>query len=259
MLKRTLGLLAMAVLCAPALATVQFGPVSYQDGDTELEGFMAYDDAIEGERPAVLVVHEWWGLTDHAKESVKKLAELGYNAFALDMYGKGQLTDDPAQAKEWSSEFKSDAMKTATRFKAGMDVLRLDERTDSSRMAATGYCFGGTMVLEMARMGFALRGVVSFHGGLASSLPAEVNPNVVPKILVCHGADDPFVSAEEVSAFEDEMRTLGVDWQLITYGGAVHSFTNPAADGSLEGAKYNKKAAERSWEHMKLFLAEVLK
>jgi dienelactone hydrolase len=250
-------LLLGAVLAAPALAEVQTEAVTYKDGDTELEGFLAFDDSKEGAQPAVLIVHEWWGLTQHAKDSAEKLAGLGYTAFALDMYGKGKYTDDPAQAKEWSSAIKSDHVKMIKRLKAGMDVVRTNEHANEDRMAAIGYCFGGSMVLEMARLGFAFEGVVSFHGGLASTLPDEVDPNLTPSILVCHGGDDPFVSAEEVSAFKQEMRDNNANWQFITYGNAVHSFTNPAADGALSGAKYDETAAKRSWEHMKQFFNEI--
>ena len=232
--------------------------VEYKDRATVLEGYLAYDDAVKGRRPGVIIVHEWWGLGEHPKESAERLAELGYVAFALDMYGKGKLTDSAEQAAKWSGVFRRDPELARSKFEAALEVLRGHDRTDPARVAAIGYCFGGTICLEMARMGLDLDGVVSFHGGLKSGLTKAQREPIKARVLVCHGADDSFVPPEQVMAFEQEMREAGVDWQLIAYGGAVHSFTNPAADKhGIDGVKYNAKADRRSWEAMKLFLKEI--
>jgi dienelactone hydrolase len=251
-----LGVLAAVVaLMGNARAAIHTEPVEYKDGETVLEGYLAYDDALAEKRPGVVIVHEWWGLGEQQKRVAERLAELGYVAFALDMYGKGKLTDDPKQAGEWAGAFRSHLDLARRRFEAGLKVLRGNEHTDASRIAAIGYCFGGGICLEMARMGVDLDGVVSFHGSLKSAVPDALRKPITAKILVCHGADDPNVPPADVNAFEDEMRTAGADWQLIAYGGAVHSFTNPDAD--RPGARYNQKADRRSWGAMKQFLAEV--
>jgi dienelactone hydrolase/peroxiredoxin len=252
----TFVLAAAAMLAATSVtAKVVTKTVEYKDGDTTLEGYLAYDDALDGKRPGVVIVHEWWGLGKHPKHSAERLAGLGYVGFALDMYGKGKVTDNPRQAGQWAGAFRSDPALAKRRFEAGLKVLQEHERVDTSRIAAIGYCFGGGMCLEMARMGVDLVGVVSFHGGLKSAVPEKDRQPIEAKILVCHGADDPNVPPAEVAAFEKEMREADADWQLIAYGGAVHSFTNPEANRPT--ARYNEKAARRSWEAMKQFLGEV--
>jgi dienelactone hydrolase len=247
--------LAIVAMTGDGRAAIHTESVEYKDGDTVLEGYLAYNDAVKGRRPGVLIVHEWWGLGEHQKRRARMLAELGYVAFALDMYGKGKLTDDPAQAGTWAGKLRGDPALAKQRFEAGLKVLREHERTDPARIAAIGYCFGGGICLEMARMGVDLDGVVSFHGTLKSAVPEAERKPITAKILVCHGADDPHVPPADVLAFMEEMRAAGADWQLIAYGGAVHSFTNPEAD--RPDAHYNEKADRRSWEAMKQFLAEV--
>ncbi len=244
------------LLASTTLAAIQSEAVPYTDGDLELEGYLAYDDGADGPRPAVLVVHEWWGLGKHARDSARDLAEMGYVGFAVDMYGAGKLTEDPGQAAEWSGALKNDPDAAVQRFRAALDLVRAHPRVDSSRVAALGYCFGGTMVLEMARSGVDLDGVVSFHGGLGSEVP-EAARSYAPRFLVLHGADDPFVPEAELDAFRAEMQAGGADWQLVMYGNAVHSFTNPEADGSLEGAQYDATAAARSWRALGVFLREL--
>ncbi|MCC6143418.1 MAG: dienelactone hydrolase family protein [Candidatus Hydrogenedentes bacterium] len=246
----------ICAFAAPAMAAVQLEAVDYEVDGAPFQGFVAYDDANTEAKPGVLVVHEWWGITDHPKESAKKLAELGYVAFVVDMYGKGKVTEDPGKASEWAGEMKTDPKAARTRFTAAMDQLKAREDVDGGNLGAIGYCFGGTMVLEMARLGLPLKGVVSFHGGLTSQVPGD-EQDIKASILVCHGADDPHVKLDEVNAFWQEMQEAKADWQLIAYGGAQHSFTNPKAD--FPGAKYDEKAAERSWEDMKDFFANVLK
>ncbi|MBI2421299.1 MAG: dienelactone hydrolase family protein [Candidatus Hydrogenedentes bacterium] len=232
--------------------------IEYKDGDVVLEGFLAYDEALSSLRPGILIVHEWWGLGEHTKESAKKLAEAGYVAFAVDMYGKGKLTENMADAAKWSGEFKSNPPLAKGRFLAAHEVLASRINVDKSRIGAMGYCFGGTIVLEMARLGLDLDGVVSFHGGLGTTQGSGAK-DIKAKVLVCHGADDPLVPAAEITAFQEEMRASKADWQFISYGGAVHSFTNPAATGVIPAAKYHEPTARRSWVAMMEFFGEVLK
>ena len=253
-MKYLLPLALPLLIVSLAYAEVKTESVEYRDGDTVLEGYIAYDDAVEGKRPAVLIVHDWYGLGEQAKDTARKLAGMGYVGFALDMYGKGKLTKDPAEAGKRSSEFKSTPSLAQPRFTAAYDLVRTRPEVDPAHIAAIGYCFGGTIVLEMARAGTDLDGVVSFHGGLKSVLPAEQRA-IKAKVLVCHGAIDPHVPDEEVLGFKQEMSEAKADWQLIAYGNAVHSFTNPDAKG--DSTRYDEKAARRSWEAMSDFLKEL--
>jgi dienelactone hydrolase len=255
--------LILTVLALASTGAVRAGIhtqiVEYKQGDTTLEGFVAYDDAIQGKRPGVLIVHQWLGLTDYEKHRAEMLAQLGYVAFCADIYGKGVRPQTAQEAGALAGKYKNDRQLLRARVNAGLDALRRQPLVDSKRVAAIGYCFGGTTVLELARSGADVAGVVSFHGGLDSPTPAD-GKNIKGKVLVCHGADDPFSSPQNIAAFEDEMRKGGVDWQLIKYGGAVHSFTQPmAGDDNSKGAAYNEKADKRSWEAMKQFLAEIFK
>lgn len=245
------------ILGPAAHARVITETVDYKDGDTVLEGYLAYDDSIYGKRPGVVVVHEWWGINDYVRGRAKQLAQLGYVAFAVDMYGKGVLAKTPQEAGALAGKLRDDRRLMRSRVAAGLEVLRKQRLTDSGHIAAIGYCFGGTTVLELARGGSDVAGVVSFHGGLATSAPAAKGA-VKARVLVLHGADDPFVPPAEVAAFQDEMRTAGVDWQMVYYSGAVHSFTNPEVDAvGLNGAKYNAQADRRSWEAMRQFFGEI--
>jgi dienelactone hydrolase len=242
-----------------ANAAVQTRVVEYQQGDAVLEGYLAWDDAIQGQRPGVLVVHEWTGLGDYAKTRARQLAKLGYVAFAADIYGKGIRPKTPQEAGAQAGIYKQDRALMRARVQAGLDVLRHDPRCNPKRVAAIGYCFGGTCVLELARSGADVAGVVSFHGGLDTPTPADAR-NIRCKVLVLHGGDDPHMPRKDVEAFEDEMRAGGVDWQLVVYGGAVHAFTNPASGSDKSrGAAYDARADRRSWEAMKVFFAETLK
>ena len=240
-------------------AAIHIETVEYKQGDTTLEGFVAYDDAIQGKRPGVLVVHQWMGLTDYEKHRAEMLAQLGYVAFCADIYGKGVRPQNTAEAGAQAGKYKGDRQLLRARVNAGLDALRRQPQVDPNRIAAIGYCFGGTTVLELARSGADVAGVVSFHGGLDARDPAD-GKNIKCKVLVCHGADDPFSSPQDIAAFENEMRKGGVDWQFIQYGGAVHSFTQPmAGNDNSKGAAYNEKADKRSWEAMKQFFAEIFK
>ena len=251
--------MAMLVSAGTANAAVQTKMVEYRHGDVVLEGYLAWDDALQGRRPGVLVVHEWTGLGDYAKMRARKLAEMGYVALAVDMYGKGIRPKTPQEAAAQAGIYKQDRALMRGRMQAGLDVLRGNPLCDPKRMAAIGYCFGGTCVLELARSGADIAGVVSFHGGLDTPTPADAK-NIRCKVLVLHGGDDPHVPRKDVDAFEDEMRAGGVDWQLVVYGGAVHSFTNPASgNDKSKGVAYNAEADRRSWEAMKAFLAEIFK
>jgi dienelactone hydrolase len=249
---------ALAVLGAVSLqAALQTKTVEYKQGDTTLEGFVAYDDAIKGLRPGVLVVHQWLGLTDYEKKRAEMLAQLGYVAFCADIYGKGVRPQNTQEAGVQAGKYKNDRPLLRARVNAGLDALRQQPLVDAKRVAAIGYCFGGTTVLELARSGADVAGVVSFHGGLDSPVPAD-GKNIKGKVLVCHGADDPFEKPGDLAAFESELRDARVDWQLIQYGGAVHSFTQPmAGNDNSKGAAYNEKADKRSWEAMKQFFAEI--
>jgi dienelactone hydrolase len=234
-------------------------PVEYKQGDTVLEGLSVYDDAIQGRRPAVLVVHQWKGLGDYEKKRAEMLAKLGYNVFAADIYGKGIRPESSQAAGAEAGKYKNDRALLRARVRAALDVLAQHELTDPKRIAAIGYCFGGTTVLELARSGADVVAVVSFHGGLSSPTPDDAK-NIKAKVLALHGADDPNVPPKEVAAFEEEMRQGGVDWQLIAYGGAVHSFTHwDAGNDNSKGMAYNQRADQRSWEAMKQLFAEVFK
>lgn len=250
--------LAMLGLAGIAEAKIVTKTVDYRQGDTVLEGYLAYDDSIRGKRPGVMVVHEWNGLGSYVKKRVEQLAGLGYVAFGADIYGKGvRPVTMEASAKEAGKYRSGDRKLLRARAVAGLDELRGNPLVDPSRVAAIGYCFGGTTVLELARSGAELRGVVSFHGGLDTPDPADAR-NIRAKVLVLHGAADPHVPPQQAAAFQDEMRKAGVDWYMVFYGGAVHSFTNPeSGNDPSRGVAYNEKADRRSWEAMKSFFAEI--
>jgi dienelactone hydrolase len=240
-----------------ARAALQTKVIEYHHGDTVLEGYLAWDDSIKDKQPGVLVVHEWKGHNRYVQRRAEMLAGLGYVAFALDMYGKGVHAKTTQEAVALSNKYKNDRKLMRSRAQAGLDVLLKQEQVDPKRIAVIGYCFGGTTALELARSGADLAGVVAFHAGLITPNPADAK-NIKGKVLVLHGADDPFVKPDEVAAFEKEMRDTGVDWQLTKYGGAVHSFTNPeAGDDPKAGAAYNEKADRRSWEAMRTFFHEI--
>lgn len=256
---KTLLSLALASLCANVLnAAIKTETIEYGQGATTLEGTLVYDDAIKGARPGVLVVHQWKGVSEHERNHATMLAKLGYAAFCADIYGKGIRPATPQDAGAEAGKYKKNRALLRERVNAGLETFRKQKVVDPKQIAAIGYCFGGTTVIELARSGADVAGVVSFHGGLDSPTPAD-GKNIKCKVLACHGADDPFVPAKDLEAFESEMRDSGVDWQLIKYGGAVHSFTDRKADGSMKGAKYDEKADKRSWEDMKDLFGELFK
>jgi dienelactone hydrolase len=231
--------------------------IEYQDGDVTLRGFVAFDDQSSHKRPGILVMPEAFGLGTHAKQRAERLAALGYVALAGDPYGNGIETKDLQEAMKYAGALREDPAKFRQRARVALDKLAALPQVDTGRLAAIGYCMGGTFSLELARDGAPLKGVVSFHGGLETQRPA-VAGQVKAKILVCTGADDPFVPVAQVNALADEMTKAGVDWQIISYGGTVHSFTNPDADKvGMAGLAYNKLSDERSWKAMRAFFDEI--
>jgi dienelactone hydrolase len=240
-----------------AQAAVVHEIVTYEQDGTVLEGYLAWDDALEGPRPGVLVVHQWKGLSDNERMRADMLAALGYVAFAADIYGQGIRPANTAEASAEAGKYYGDLSLYRARLQAGLDELKRQMGVDPDRLAAIGYCFGGKGVLELARSGADLAGVVSFHGNLDTAMPAK-DGDVQAKVLVCHGAVDPYVKAEAVQAFLAEMEAVNVDYQLIMYAGAVHAFTQKGAGNDpSKGAAYNEAADHRSWTAMKTFFEEI--
>jgi dienelactone hydrolase len=244
---------------APLQAAVIGKEVSYQTGDTVMKGYLAYDDAVTGKRPGVLVVHEWWGHNSYARKRAEMLAELGYTALALDMYGDGKTADHPDNAGKFATAVRQDQDMMQARFNAARHYLNSQETVDPEQNAAIGYCFGGSVVLSVARSGADLDGVVSFHGSLGGLPP--IADKVTAKVLVANGADDTFVSKESIDLFNEDMETAGVDFEFINYPGAKHSFTNPGANvvGEKFGLplEYNAEADKSSWQKMQEFLDSI--
>lgn len=251
-----------ALMLASSLtqAAIQTREIPYQSPDgTKMIGYHAWDDAIEGARPAVVVVHEWWGLNDYAKRRARDLAALGYSALAIDMYGEGRNTEHPEDAKGFMQAATADAEVARRRFLAGLELLKQQPQSDADQLAAIGYCFGGKVVLDMARQGVPLAGVVSFHGALRTATPATPG-SVKARVLVAHGGADSFISEQDVAGFKQEMQQAGVDYRFNSYPDAKHSFTNPdAGDHAAHGldVAYDKDADERSWADMQAFFKEL--
>ena len=234
--------------------------VAYSAGGTEMKGYLAHDPAA-GPRPGVLVVHEWWGLNDYVRGRARQLAELGYSAMAIDMYGDGRTAQDPEGAGSLMNAVLGDIDSAVDRFRAARETLAQHDAADASRVAAIGYCFGGAVVLHMARIGMDLKAVVSFHGSLGSfhtPAPGEVSA----RVLVCHGADDVLIPADDVTAFKAEMDAAGANYQFVSYPGALHGFSNPEA--SANGEKYalplayNQAVDNQSFEAMKALFSDAL-
>lgn len=249
--------LALTLLSTSVTAEVQTKAISYEDEGVPLNGYLYWDDALEGPRPGVLVIHEWWGLNDYAKTRAKMLAELGYVAFAADMYGDNRVTDKPDQAREWMQEVTVDPELWRLRAAAGLEQLKASEYVMADKIAAIGYCFGGGTVLQMAYGGADLDGVVSFHGSLPAA-PEESHGKIKPEILVLHGQADSFVAPEVVTNFQDKLEATGANWEMDIYGGARHGFTNPdAGDFGIENLVYDAQADQRSWARMQAFFDEI--
>jgi len=241
----------------PQLTSEEF---DYAADSINMKGYLAFDASLEGPRPGILVVHEWWGQDAYVRGRADMLAEMGYTALAVDMYGDGKTADHPDDAGKFASEVFQNIEGAKARFNAALELLKNHQTTNPEAIAAIGYCFGGGVVLHMARFGADLDGVVSFHGSLATESPAQEG-EVIAAILVCHGADDPFVKPEHVDGIKAEMEAANVDFTFRSYPGVVHSFTNPGADEN--GKKfdlplvYNEEADKQSWQEMQDFFSRI--
>lgn len=258
MIKKSLAIVILMCAYSMSFAGMKSEIVEYKDTGKTLQGYIAYDSDKKS-APGVLVVHDWNGLGEHYKKVTDDLAKMGYVGFAVDIYGKGIRPDTNKEASKIATEFKNDREKLRRRIIAGLNKLKTYDFVDKEKIAAIGFCFGGTTVIELARSGADIKGIVSFHGGLDSP-DGEAGKNINASVLVLHGADDPFVSKNDIEDFIAEMKKGKVDWQMVYYGNAVHSFTKPSAgkDPST-GAAYNEKAAKRSWKAMEIFLQEIFK
>ena len=256
-MKLVIAAICLVIATGHAHAKVRSQLVEYKQGDTVLEGYLAFDDAAKGKRPGVLVVHAWMGLDDNARHRADMLAALGYVAFAADIYGKGVRPKDRDEAGKLAGTYKNDRALLRARVNAAFDTLVANPKVDVAKTAAIGYCFGGTTVLELARSGTKLAGVVTFHGGLDSPTPAD-GKNIKAKLLVLHGAADPFEKPVDFAAFQKELTDAKVDWQLTEYGGAVHCFTDHGAGSDPSaGCAYDPIADARSWTAMRAFFDEL--
>lgn len=257
---RVFAAFAALALCHPLQAEVVTEELVYRDGDTQMRGMLAYDNASEEARPGVLVVHEWWGQNDYARERARMLAELGYTALAVDMYGDGKTAEHPDDAGKFASAVLGNIPLARARFEAALAELREQPMVAEDKIAAIGYCFGGGVVINMARLGIDIDGVVSYHGSLATSDPAQAG-DMETRVLVFNGADDPLVTDEDIAAFKQEMEAAGADYEFIDYPGALHGFTNPGADESGEKfglpLAYDQEADTDSWERTQVFFDEI--
>ena len=245
--------LALPLSVLPLLAGQ---PLAYQDGATRLAGYLAGPDKIIGMAPGVVVIHQWMGVTDHEKRIADELAKLGYTALAADIYGEGVRPANAQEAGVQAGIYKNDRNLYQRRIRVALEALKAQPGVDPERLAVIGFCFGGTGALEAARGGLPVKGVVSFHGGLDIPADRPIHP-ITAKVLVCHGADDPFTS-RDVPGFQDEMRKAKADYTFIAYAGAVHSFTQKeAGNDPTKGAAYQEAATRRSWQHMKDFFREI--
>ncbi len=262
MIKRLilLGLLLNFVGISGLQARLIKQDINYKVEGTSFKGYLVYDNAFKNQRPGILVVHEWWGHNAYARKRAEMMAQLGYVALAVDMYGNGRQASHPKDAGKFASAVMENLPEATKRFQAAMDILKANTFTNSRKIGAIGYCFGGGVVLHMARLGLPLKGVVSFHGSLGTAIPTQKG-QVKARILVCNGAADPFVSSEAIKSFKQEMRDADVDFRFINYDGATHSFTQPQADelGRKFGLPlaYNAQADRESWQEMQAFFKKV--
>jgi dienelactone hydrolase len=240
--------------------SVKTEEVTYTANGTTLKGFYAYDENNDSLMPGVIVVHEWWGQNNYVRERAKMLAELGYAALAIDMYGEGKLVDHPGDAQKMVMMVMKDLKKAQGRFEAGINYLKKQPDVDSTKIAAIGYCFGGGIVLNMALAGSDLDGAASFHGSLPTN-PVRYPDSINARLLILNGENDKFITKEQIDMFKKEMDKANIQYEFINYPGAIHSFTNPKSD-SL-GKKfnlplaYNKEADEKSWEKLKEFFNKI--
>lgn len=254
---RSLMIVAATVwLASSAEAAVQSKTLTYKHGDLECKGFVAWDDAIQGKRPGVLVVHEWWGLDEYARSRARQLAELGYVAFACDMYGNGKTTEHPDDARKFSTTVRMNVENWRQRATIALEVLKAQPQCDNGKLAAIGYCFGGSTALQLAYSGADLQAVVTFHAALPTPSADEAK-SVKARVLVCHGGADTFISEDSIKAFRATLDKAGTKYEFVSYPGVVHSFTVPGADArNLNGMKYDKHADEDSWQRMTKLFAE---
>jgi dienelactone hydrolase len=259
------GMIVIAVVLtlsglASANPNIKEKVVEYSATGIVMKGYLAYDENIKGKRPGVMVVHEWWGLNDYTRKRARMLAELGYTALAVDMYGEGKQAEHPDDAAKFSSGVMKDFDAAKVRFIAALEYLKQQPTVDPVNIAAIGYCFGGGIVLNMARQGIDLKGVASFHGSLTAVKPA--GPGTIKgKLLVLNGADDTFITPEQIDSFKREMKAATADYKFISYPGALHAFTNPDADMYAKKFNlhigYNADADKKSWEELKKFLHDI--
>ncbi len=250
--------LFLAIIMISNASFAQLKPIKYNDGAQVLNGFSIQPQSKSQQKPGILILPAWMGIDKLSKDTAENLSKLGYHAFVADIYGEGNYPKDYAQAGKNAGYYKTNFVEYQKRISLALKQLILSG-ANPDNIVIIGYCFGGTGVLEAARANMNVKGVVSFHGGLGRDAKRTIEP-IAAKVLVCHGADDPYESAAEVAAFQQEMKEAKADWQMIYYANAVHSFTNPeSGNDNSKGAAYNEKAAKRSWEHLKIFLNEVLK
>jgi len=251
------AVMLILMIAGAADAAVKTRAVTYQQGGVQLKGYVAWDDGSQAARPGVLVLPEWWGVTNYPKRRARELAQLGYVAMVADLYGEGKHTADPKQAGRWAHQLHSDRKLMRQRAAAGLAELVKQPHVDKQKLAAIGYCFGGGAAVELAYTGADLKGIVSFHGHPQPAGPGDAQ-RVKAKMLILHGGADPTMSPQQLEAFFKSIDKAGVDWQLIVYSGAKHAFTNPGVDRyHLSAAKYNAEADHRSWKAMKQFFAEI--
>lgn len=255
---RNLKFLLLILISYSSISYAQLKPVKYNDGLQILNGFSVQPKTMSQLKPGILILPAWMGIDTHSKDTAENLSKLGYFAFVADIYGEGNYPKNYSEAGQKAGFYKTNYTEYQKRISLALNQLIL-AGANPDNIVVIGYCFGGTGALESARDHLNLKGAVSFHGGLGRDATRTLEPITTP-ILVCHGADDPYESKEEVAGFQQEMKSTKADWQMIFYPNAVHSFTNPeAGNDNSRGAAYNEKAAKRSWEHMKIFLNEVLK
>jgi dienelactone hydrolase len=248
--------LVAILLASSAEAAVQTKTVNYKHGDLECRGFLAWDDAVEGKRPGVLVVHEWWGLDEYARSRAQQLASLGYVAFACDMYGEGKIAEHPADAQKMAAAVRKNVEDWRKRAMAALDVLKSQPQCDGGKLAAIGYCFGGSTALQLAYGGGAVQAVATFHAALPAPTPEEAKA-AKARMLICHGAADSFIPEAAIKSFREALDKGGAKYEFVSYPGVVHSFTVPGADSrNLPGMKYDKQADEDSWSRLTKLLKE---
>jgi dienelactone hydrolase len=259
-MKTIISLLTVLTIATVSSAKIVGEELDYEHDGVTFKGYLAYDDATSDPRPGVLVVHEWWGHNDYARKRARMLAKMGYVALAVDMYGDGKQAAHPGDAGKFSGAVMKNMDTAKGRFDAGLKTLRDHKRVDAKKTAAIGYCFGGGVVLNMARMGSDINGVASFHGSLGAKASAEKDA-ITAKLLICHGADDTFIPPDAVATFKKEMDDAQADYEFISYDGATHSFTNPDADAMGKQFEipiaYNKEADKASWRSLENFLNKL--